>query len=160
MHSWPGLLSRQIDLAERDSLTAQVAALTQPAPTNWVLARVAALLTAYYAADVPSQIVSIEAHVVREKDKFECSFGLEPRLVQAGRPRSQVAASIDLARMQALYSDSAAALQELENARTARDAAQRVRAQIGRLSQDQGLTGRADNWHADALSTDRRAIVP
>jgi len=27
------------------------------------------------------QIVSIEAHVVREKDKFECSFGLEPRLV-------------------------------------------------------------------------------
>ena len=61
MHSWPGLLSRQIDLAERDSLTAQISALTQPAPTNWVLARVAALLTAYYAADVPSQIVSIEA---------------------------------------------------------------------------------------------------
>jgi recombination protein RecT len=26
------------------------------------------------------QIVSIEAHVVREKDKFECSFGLEPVL--------------------------------------------------------------------------------
>lgn len=62
MRSWPDLLWQPIpSRVDRDLVEAGIAALTVPAAKNWILARVAALLTAYYAADVPAQIVQFEA---------------------------------------------------------------------------------------------------
>lgn len=69
--SWPDLLRRPVaDRAERDELVAYVEHLKRPAPRDWTLARIAALLSGYYAADVPQEIVRIEAedwaHALRE----------------------------------------------------------------------------------------------
>lgn len=60
--SWPGLLQRQISgQTERDQIAAAVDAITVPASRAWIMARIASLLTGYYAADVPASIVKMDA---------------------------------------------------------------------------------------------------
>lgn len=60
--SWPDLLRRPITAtAERDRIEAEVGRLSRPAPREWTLARIAALLSGYYASDIPASIVRIEA---------------------------------------------------------------------------------------------------
>jgi len=60
--SWPGLLLSPIETeAQRDAIVAGMNAVQAPAPRHWTLARVAALLSGYYAADVPTGIIEIEA---------------------------------------------------------------------------------------------------
>jgi len=49
------------DQAERDDLAANVAAISRPADTTKLLARVAALLTPYYTGDVPGGVRMIDA---------------------------------------------------------------------------------------------------
>lgn len=62
MHSWPDLLWQPIQSqAEHDVIVAGIMAVSVPAKPNWILARVAALLTGYYAADVPAEIIRFEA---------------------------------------------------------------------------------------------------
>jgi hypothetical protein len=62
MRSWPDLLWQPIgSRTERDLIEANASALSQPASGQWLMARVAALLMDYYAADVPASIVSMAA---------------------------------------------------------------------------------------------------
>lgn len=60
--SWPDLLKRPIrDETERLEIARSVEALCVPASRDWVLGRVAALLSQYYAADLPKSIVKVMA---------------------------------------------------------------------------------------------------
>lgn len=60
--SWPDLLRRPVaDADEREEITQMLAALKRPASREWTLARIAALLSGYYAADVSPAVVRIEA---------------------------------------------------------------------------------------------------
>jgi hypothetical protein len=62
MRSWPDLLWRPIQSQdERNLIEANATALSAPASRSWVLARVAALLTGYYVADIPAEIMRFEA---------------------------------------------------------------------------------------------------
>lgn len=62
MRSWPDLLWQPIQSrSDRDMIEAHSEALARPASGNWILARVAALLTGYYAADVPAEVIRFEA---------------------------------------------------------------------------------------------------
>ena len=60
--SWPDLLTRPIhDKAELMVVEQGINALTEAPRKPWVMARVAALLSQYYAADVPPAVVKIMA---------------------------------------------------------------------------------------------------
>ena len=60
--SWPDLLTSPIrDEAEYEQIRANVIALSDPAPREWTMARVASLLMSYYAADVGEAMVSMMA---------------------------------------------------------------------------------------------------
>lgn len=62
MRSSPDLLWQPIQSRnERDLIEINAAALSAPASRNWILARVAALLTGYYAADAPAEVIRFEA---------------------------------------------------------------------------------------------------
>lgn len=62
MRSWPDLLWRPIaSKTDRDLIAVNATILSQPASGQWVMARVAALLMDYYAADVPASIISMAA---------------------------------------------------------------------------------------------------
>ena len=60
--SWPDLLKSPIVTDEQKSeILASIRELTIPSERAWVMARVAATLSQYYAADVPQAIVAIMA---------------------------------------------------------------------------------------------------
>lgn len=60
--SWPDLLTSPIKSQnEYDQIKRNVIALSEPAPRNWTMARVASLLTSYYAADVGEGMVAMMA---------------------------------------------------------------------------------------------------
>ena len=58
--SWQDLLSSPIKtVEERDEIAGSLSVIGEPASTPWVMARVAALLSQYYAADVPPSVVVV-----------------------------------------------------------------------------------------------------
>lgn len=60
--SWPDLLKLPIQTdGERDEIVQAIHDLQTPPERAWVMARVAALLSQYYAADVPQSIVKMMA---------------------------------------------------------------------------------------------------
>lgn len=60
--SWPDLLRRPIrDETERHAIAVAVAGLSQPPRRQFVLGRVVALLSQYYAADLPQSVVATMA---------------------------------------------------------------------------------------------------
>jgi len=66
--SWQDLLSSPIKtVEERDEIAGSLSVIGEPASTPWVMARVAALLSQYYAADVPPSVVAIMAEDWKEE---------------------------------------------------------------------------------------------
>jgi len=66
--SWKALLSSQIKTDdERDEMVSALRVIGEPAKAPWVMARVAALLSQYYAADVPASVVAIMAEDWKEE---------------------------------------------------------------------------------------------
>lgn len=60
--SWPDLLRRHIaGASEREEIALTLEAITVPAGRPWGLARIASLLTSYYAADIPASIIQMDA---------------------------------------------------------------------------------------------------
>lgn len=55
------LKSPLVDRSQRDQVEAEAERLSQPATHNWLMARVAALLTPYYTGDVPHSVRLMEA---------------------------------------------------------------------------------------------------
>lgn len=60
--SWLALQQSPIQgESQRNDVAMAVMGLTQPAPQQWVMARIASLLSGYYASDVPASIVQMDA---------------------------------------------------------------------------------------------------